>query len=459
MKSSRAFALIVLLFVMPGGTFAQKLSLGLYSGINISDIHGNNPSGYWKFKPGPVSGLAVDYSFSRYFGLSSGLRYSSVYYEYEDYSDPWWINPSPFMKTILPGDVMYSYDAKMDYGFLTIPLQARISIPSKPGLNLSGGIYYSYLTSHSTIYQEDQPSWDFGYIYSAGISWPFSHSVTGFLNAGYMTGRKEYQYYDDFRQGSMDFTLGIAYTGFFGNSSDKSGIRSDSVSPKISILYKGGVNFSWNRGGYHPDKYSSSTGPSLGFMVNVKLARGVSFQTGLSYERTGYSLSDSSNSFFMHTEKPPAYSSFMPVYYDVSTKVDIDYIVIPALINFYFGKSELVYINTGPYLGLRLNAHVKGTAYNEVRYQSGYTHYKTTVNDDLEAVIKANDFGWIAGGGVNIPVSGKLFIDLGLQYRVGMVDVYNKSYYAHNEYPEADNSVIMNGSLTFSAGIRIPAFR
>jgi opacity protein-like surface antigen len=464
MRKPQTFFLVFLLINCWITGYSQKFSAGIFTGMNISDIHGNEPYGKWKFKPGPSEGIFFTYSFTKLFGIKTGLNYSVLNYEHTNYSMPYIdyypasVNPTYLPMPFLP----YSFNEIMDFSFLTVPLQACISIPSRPKINLSAGMFYSFLTGQSdNDYLPVPASNDFGFIYSAGISYPFSSVWAGSLNAGYMTGRREFGESGNYRHGSMDFTIGIAYNGFFKKRvENRTEPVSDSISGKVNIIYRGGVNLSWNSGEYFNDKYSSTTGPSLGFAINIRLAPKVSFQTGLSYERTGYSLKDSSSSFYRYTEKSyPDYSQVSYPYYYVDTKVSIDYIMIPALINFYIGKSDRFYLNTGPYMGVRLNARVTGEAYNHITSETSYAVTKTVVYDDLEAVIKDNDFGWIFGGGVNVPVSDKLVIDLGLQYRTGLTDVFDRSYNSDVNPVKTEESVIKNGVLTFLIGLRVPVFK
>jgi hypothetical protein len=145
-------------------------------------------------------------------------------------------------------------------------------------------------------------------------------------------------------------------------------------------------------------------------------------------------------------------------YFD-NTKVGIDYIVIPALINFYIGKSGRFFFNTGPYLGLKLNARCSGVAFSESRNGGSYSLTKIVVYDDLEGVIKDNDVGWLVGGGVSVPFSDKLIFDFGLQYRGGLKDVFDRSDETGSNIPESKGTIIRNGSLALQIGLRIPVLK
>jgi opacity protein-like surface antigen len=84
---------------------------------------------------------------------------------------------------------------------------------------------------------------------------------------------------------------------------------------------------------------------------------------------------------------------------------------------------------------------------------------KITVWDDLEAVTKNTDFGWVAGGGVQLPLSGQLALDLGVQYRIGIMDVFDRSFFTPGDLQGIKGTVIRNSALSFQIGLRVPVNR
>jgi opacity protein-like surface antigen len=454
MKQYNALALFILVISYNSVSYPQEISTGFFSGINISDIHGNNSGGKWKFKPGPVQGVSIDYSYNRVIGIQTGIDFSTLYYEYLTYYNKSSIyDDYPISSYYLPPPVYYNEKEMMNFSFLTIPFQFKISIPSKPQLNISAGIFYSFLQDYNLkYYNSTEPTKnDFGYIYSTGLSYPVTENLKTFINARYLTGRKEFIENQNYRHGSMDFTFGLAYNGFLKNQWNNQKPDTDIIHDKIYLTYKGGINFSWNLCKFH-NKYSLNTGPSIGFSLNFRWGPKSSFQTGLSFERTGYSLRDSSDSYYRYI------GDGAMNYFD-NTKVGIDYIVIPALINFYIGKSGRFFFNTGPYLGLKLNARCSGVAFSESRNGGSYSLTKIVVYDDLEGVIKDNDVGWLVGGGVSVPFSDKLIFDFGLQYRGGLKDVFDRSDETGSNIPESKGTIIRNGSLALQIGLRIPVLK
>ena len=151
MKKLCVFFSLILFLFCNSVSYSQKLSAGLLGGINFSDIHGNSNSGKWKFKPGSYERFFVSYNVNRVIGFQSGLTFSSVYYEHLPYVDR---TELPEIDEVAPPimPVQYPYNQKMDFTFLTIPAQFRISVPSTPQLNISAGVFYSFLVDHSLNY-------------------------------------------------------------------------------------------------------------------------------------------------------------------------------------------------------------------------------------------------------------------------------------------------------------------
>jgi hypothetical protein len=438
------FVLLVFLSGISSITYAQSLSAGIYSGVNISDIHGNSSEGKWMFMPGTSQGVFVDYAFNKYLGVHSGMKYSTLYYRHLEYFNP------------ASGVYISPVDELMDFNFLTVPLQFRVTTPSKPQVYLSAGLFYSFLTDkflQSKHYFQEPEERDFGYVYSTGMSFPLSNTISSSFNVTYSTGRKEFRKSAGWRHGSAEFTMGLAYSGFLKNSKNNRHENAyDTISDRIYVTYRGGMNVSWNSGSYFKEKYSYGTGLSLGFAVNYKWSERYSLQTGISFERVGFANIDSSKSMYR-------YAPYGDRTYDLDTKTEIDYIVIPLLINLNTGRSGNLFFNTGPYLGVKLNARCHGVAIYSSDSENFYYLKKITVNDDVIGLIKDNDFGWVFGSGLALPVSDKWLIDLGLQYRAGFMNISDKSFESGFSKTETKKSILRNGSVTFQIGIRIPTLK
>jgi len=57
MKKYNAIISFVLIIFCYSVGYSQKITTGIYSGVNFSDIQGQDFGGKWESKPGPVQGI------------------------------------------------------------------------------------------------------------------------------------------------------------------------------------------------------------------------------------------------------------------------------------------------------------------------------------------------------------------------------------------------------------------
>jgi hypothetical protein len=434
LKKTIILAILCFAFITTENLNSQGLSIGAYSGVNISDIHRNDPYGKWKFKPGPIQGVFADYNLNGWIGLSTGVRYLALYYEHRNYYSGYYYpmyGPSSYWDP-LSSIWQPPYPVRYDFSMLNIPLQAKLTIPSSPDLFIAAGTYWSFTTDKPEYM--DGGKKDFGYIINAGISAPLGEVFKANLSTGYSTGRKQFMSY---KHGFYEISLGIAYTGFLN---DNRRVREGSdTTGRISIVYFGGVNVAWNGKG----SYTENQGVKAGFMIGIPIGRTAAFRTGLSFEQAGYSLSDSTDHYF-------AVKSDFKSSYHADTKVTIDYLIIPATFKFNIGKKTPFHVNFGPYAAIKLNARVTGDAVSVLNYGSTYTRTHITVFDDITSFFEGHDLGLTAGAGIDLPFFGKYRSEAGVQYRSGLKNVFSAR---SNEYSGIE---VMNRSLAFHYGIIIP---
>ncbi|MGE5419751.1 MAG: porin family protein [Chloroflexota bacterium] len=438
--------LTILLFaIICVKTFPQGFTAGIHSGLNISDIHSNNTSGKWKFKPGPYQGAFLTWNINRIIGIKGGLDYSTVYYEHV-YSNPYYPPVIySYSSSYIPSDLWFPYPETFDYNILSLPLQLQLTVPSKPDLHVSAGVFYSFVSQKKNYGKTSEQ--DFGYIFSTGWSLPLSESFRGMLDVSYVTGRREISDYGLFRHGAFDFSVGIGYK--FGNEKNRNN-SADSSASGLKIVYTGGMNVSWNGSHNLPPSYSRAYGPSAGFRLEMPVENHVYFVTGLAFERAGYSVKDSSDVTYAAIVSKSA-SAF------VDTRTGIDYITIPALFQISPGRRERFYFATGPYFSIKLNARTTGRSFTEQNAATMYQYIRNTVYNDVERLFKGNDLGWCFGAGLNFPLKGCIG-ELGLQYRRGSRDVFDTSSLPASE--RATYGVpVRNRILTVHLGIKIPAKR
>jgi hypothetical protein len=458
MKHLISCILLLLIIDCTSIGYSQGFESGIFSGVNFSDIHGQENGGKWKSKPGPVQGFYFSYYFNKSIGIQTGINFSTIYYEHRrtTYLVPTY--PVEYNQILMP--YYYQHVDKMDFSFMRIPLLFTVSVPTALQFNLHAGIFFSFLQDYSmnnySYYSSMGPvkpaKNDFGYLFSSGFSYPLNDNFKATLNAAYLTGRKEFLENYNYRHGSSEFTLGIEYTGFLKNRNSRitSGNHTDSLSVKIGVIMTAGANVSWNSSTSGGKKYSPVFGPSLGFLIDFPIGNKSSFQTGFSFDRKGYSLKDSSSSFYQYIRNSNQ------VYY-VDSKVQIDYAIIPALLSFRAGKADRISISTGPWVGLKLNARNVGVAYNETRSASAYQLRETVIYDDFEKAIKNYDLGWIFGCGVSVPVVKNYKVEMALQYSIGFRDVYCNPETGIQQTPSDPVHVIRNRTISLLLGFRIPS--
>ena len=461
MRKVKFFLLLFLIAGFNSVSYSQKLSAGIYSGVNFSDIHGQDINGKWKSKPGLSETFLLGYSFNRTFGIQTGLTYSSVYYEYK--SGKYYSNVFDDLNISIIGPPVYPYyysdDKIMDFSFLRTPLLLSVSIPNALQFNMKAGIFLSFMKDYSlqtytysaaNAIRPDKK--DFGYMFSADVAYPFNKWLKAAFNVGYLTGRKTFLEGSGLRHGSSEYTLGIVYTGFNTKKAEQRIPLADQDSvKKVTVSLRGGLNISLNTG-IDSRKYLPYPGPSIGFTIDFPLRGGCFFQTGFSFDRKGYSLKDSSTTFYRVTR------DYNTLYY-VNTRTIIDYAVVPALLCFPLGRSGRLFLNTGPWIGLKLNARNIGTAFNSTHAGTSYTLKKTVIYNDIEKLLQNYDYGWIMGCESLWPIlNGRSDINVTLQYSSGLRQVYNNHSYSENDGTKSNaNAVIQNGTLSFIIGIRIPS--
>jgi len=438
--------IIILFLIISVKCYSQKFSVGFLNGVNRSNINGNQESGRWMSKPGPVSGIFFNYSPFQMWSLQTEISKMTIYYEEKTYNYPiYWLDKSLINSSIMP---YYYMNYNWNYSFYRIPFQLKFSTPTRIKFNLSAGIYFSYRYDYSDSYNNTPPKYDFGYIYSAGFSYPITNSLKVFVDGRYTSGRRVFVDQINGRNGTAEMVFGIGYYGFWDRKNhSKDFFPSDSSNRHVLLItYKSGFSESSNSGHQSRNGYSSKGGFLGGVSFDYYLNKNFAISSGLTFEQKGYRFKDSSVTSFIYN----------PVNYPASIynncKVDINYIVIPLLLKLKFGGKLKYYINGGLYSGMRLNARVTGTSKIELRGES-YTLNEYTVYDDIDGNIKDNDWGWVLGGGILIPFYNKYSLEIGCNYNSGWKNILDVQPSMLNS---GADKTIKNKSLNFTVGFQIP---
>ncbi|MCF8222318.1 MAG: PorT family protein [Bacteroidales bacterium] len=431
--------------------YSQKLSVGFHSGVNISDIHNAYPVGKWKFKPGPTQRISLDYSLTPTIGISGGISYSTLYYEHRNYySTDIIFNPYPFYSSTA---WYYPSGEMMNFSFLSLPLQLKFTIPSRPELSLAFGSFYSIALDHSyyNYYQDTKAQNDLGFIYSAGLAWPLGERMKAHFNLGYISGRKAVVEGLELMHGGADLSVGLTYNLVPGEDKRNGVMPADTISGKMFLSYRTGGGISWNSGSIASGKYQPAAGFSVGIDIGFKLSPHMNFRTGLSFDRPGFALKDSSDVYYRYLVDDNAD-------YSVDTKVSADYITIPALLEYTGGEKIRYYLNTGPYIGVLLNARCSGIAISANIDQGSYSTMETTVYDDITELINNNDFGWMTGMGLIVPLYKNTSLDIGASYRIGLTDQFDSSAAGNQDTGNGDETIMQHSSVFLNIGLRVPVY-
>lgn len=177
------------------------------------------------------------------------------------------------------------------------------------------------------------------------------------------------------QKGSFELGLNVGYNG--ATVSNGSNTNSN---------YRNGVNFGISGDYFFSDRWS--------------------IKTKLSYDQKGWAKG--------YIENLSNGQSF-------TTDYNLDYLTIPVMANWHFGKKRNWYLNFGPYVGFLLSA-------KETRFDT-----------DLKTMFQSVDAGLDLGIGVKIPLSTQTKLFFELDGQAGVMDI-NK-YYQDNKLLNSRSSI------------------
>lgn len=91
------------------------------------------------------------------------------------------------------------------------------------------------------------------------------------------------------------------------------------------------------------------------------------------------------------------------------TNYKIDYLTVPVMANWHFGRKRNWYVDFGPYVGILLSAK------------------ETALNMDLKKFVQTADAGLAYGIGVKIPVASRIKILFEFDGQTGITDVFKEN--------------------------------
>lgn len=159
---------------------------------------------------------------------------------------------------------------------------------------------------------------------------------------------------------------------------------------------KGDVEFGFNTGlnlatvtSGDATNLDSRIGFNVGAFGDYYFSDRWSIKAKLTFDQKGW------NNGFIATEDGAAYT----------TDYRFDYLTVPVMANWHFGKKRNWYLNFGPYAGFLISAK------------------ETTLNIDLKDFSQSIDAGLALGIGVKIPIANKIKILLETDGQAGITDI------------------------------------
>jgi len=173
-----------------------------------------------------------------------------------------------------------------------------------------------------------------------------------------------------------------------------------------------GVNLGFNKSTVADNKTTSDagTGFNIGGSVDYYFSNRWSLKGKLIYDQKGWD-NDYIEDYYTGNVYP--------------TNFNVNYLTVPVMANWHFGRTRNWYLNFGPYIGFLLSAKD--------------THFGA----DVSSAFNATDFGLALGIGVKIPVSDKIKIFMEFDGQGGSTDIFKDNPYSN----------VTNSRSSFNVGI------
>ena len=134
------------------------------------------------------------------------------------------------------------------------------------------------------------------------------------------------------------------------------------------------------------------------FYFKYYISNKIAFRTGLGFEDKGYQFKNAT--FTDPGGNPIGTGKFQH---------HLQYITIPVLAEFTFGKKVQPYINTGFYFGILAKAQ------DISKFQSD------KVKSDVTQYINRFDMGFVVGAGINVPIKEKFLFNIDIRNSIGFL--------------------------------------
>ncbi len=181
----------------------------------------------------------------------------------------------------------------------------------------------------------------------------------------------------------------------------------------IEFAFGIGLNSSNVSSSYEDADYSTSFNIEAG--ADYYFSESWSVKAKIMYDRKGWD-----NGFITIYEGTPGLPSG-----DYRTDYNLDYITVPVMASWHFGRTDNWYLNFGPYAGFLISAK------------------DTTFDLDLKDGFETTDFGLAFGIGVKIPVTEYLKIFIEYDGQSGFSEIFK----------ENEGSSVTNNRGAFNVGV------
>jgi hypothetical protein len=194
---------------------------------------------------------------------------------------------------------------------------------------------------------------------------------------------------------------------------------------KIAVGFQVSPAITSIRGNSLIDRYDSRFVISPGITFDYKITSNISFNSGIAFERKG---AKSNTKYLDYTEMPPLVNQ--------DFKINYDYLTLPLMFTYNTNTEVNFYIGGGKFLGYLISEKTFASATDEI---PEWTHDHTDASKKL-------DIGLSLITGINLPVTDKLILDIGLRDYIGLVNT--------SRYYIVDNGSIKTNSYSLVLGLK-----
>jgi len=167
----------------------------------------------------------------------------------------------------------------------------------------------------------------------------------------------------------------------------------------FSFGAKGGLNYT-NISGDYSFENSSKTGINAGAFANFNFTKIIGVVAEINYEQKGFKY----RSYINQTDETAGEKSF-------------DYITIPILFKYQFGKSIKFFVTIGSYLGVLVHANDRGQTIDKLTLPPLVNSWDNDIYFDTQDV----DMGLCFGAGFKVPINQIFGLVLEGRYQPGLM--------------------------------------